>query len=108
MGLDLHFDDVRLFGAWKRCEGLATCGAVLRRLAQGMHFGHYREGGTVTAAVPLAAKLLTTRAGTGRLGVASSVRTYGLLALGAVQTLVEVADPWPQALPLAPSGPLRA
>src|SRR2546427_1830119 len=92
MGLDLHFDDVRLFGAWKRCKGRATCGAVLRRLAQVMHFGHDREGGTVTAAVPLAAKLLTTRAGIGRLGAASLVRTYGLLAFGAVQTLVEVAD----------------
>ncbi len=34
----------------------------------------------------------TTRAGTGRFGAASLVRTYGLLALGAVQTLVEVAD----------------
>jgi hypothetical protein len=57
-----------------------------------MPFGHYREGGTVPAAVPLAAKLWTTRAGTGRLGAASLVRTYGLLALGAGQTLVEVAD----------------
>src|SRR5262245_30857186 len=92
MGLDLHFDDVRLFSAWKRCKGLATGGAVLRRLAQVMHFGHYREGRTVTAAVSLAAKLLTTRAGTGRFGAASLVRTYRLLALGAIQTLVEVAD----------------
>jgi hypothetical protein len=65
---------------------------VLRRLAQVIHFGHDREGGTITAAVPLTARLLTPWAGTGRLGAASMVRTCGLLALGAVETLVEVAD----------------
>src|SRR6266581_1508575 len=57
-----------------------------------MHFGYDQQGGTITAAVTLTARLLPPRAGTGRLGTASMVRTCGLLALGAVQTLVEVAD----------------
>src|SRR6266700_7452376 len=57
-----------------------------------MHFGYDQQGGTITAAVTLTARLLPPRAGTGRLGTASMVRTCGLLALGAVQTLVQVAD----------------
>src|SRR5712692_1792583 len=58
MGLDLDFDDGGFFGTGKRCERLAACWAVFRRLAQVMHFGHHREGGAITAAVALTARLL--------------------------------------------------
>ena len=66
MGLDLDFDNARLFGAGKRQKCLTTGRAALRRLAQVVHFHHHGQGATITAAVPLTAGLLPPLASTGR------------------------------------------
>src|SRR5712691_11611448 len=92
MGLDLDFDQVGLFAAGKRHEGGPTGRAVFGCLAHVMHFCHYWQGGTITPAVSLTPRLLSPLAGTGRLGCTSTVGTRRLLALGAVQTLGQVAD----------------
>ena len=65
MGLDLDFDNARLFGAGKRQKCLTTGRAVLRRLAQVVHFRHHWQGATITAAVPLTAGLLPPLSSTG-------------------------------------------
>src|SRR5919202_3111662 len=57
-----------------------------------MHFGYHQQGRTLTAAMPLAARLLTPRARTRRLGLCRIVSTCRFLALGAVETLGQVAD----------------
>jgi hypothetical protein len=64
---------------------------VLRCVTQVMHFDHHRQGGAITATMPLHARLLPPIARTGRLGLTSSLRTGRFLALGSVEALVQVA-----------------
>src|SRR6266436_3658995 len=75
MGLDLDFDNRRLFSTRKWQESFPTGRAVFRRIAHVMHFGHHRQGGPVAAAVPLTARLLPPLAGTGWLGHTNTVGT---------------------------------
>src|SRR6267142_472238 len=92
MGLDLDFDNGRLFGTGHRPQRLTTDWAMFCRFAHVMHFGDHRQGGTITATMPRTARLLAPLAGTGRLERASTVGTRSLLALGAIQALGQVAD----------------
>src|SRR5438105_10446294 len=57
-----------------------------------MHFGHDKQDRTVTAAMALAARLLPPMARTQRLGLIRMIRACRFLALGAVETLGQVAD----------------
>src|SRR6266851_775229 len=57
-----------------------------------MHFGHDKQGRTVTAAMALAARLLPPMARTRRRRRIRIIRTCRFLALGAVETLGQVAD----------------
>ena len=82
---------VARFGTRKRRERLATLRTVFRRLAQVMHFDHHRQGGTITATMPLHARLLPPISRTGRLGLTGSLGTGRFLALGPVEALVQVA-----------------
>jgi len=57
-----------------------------------MHFRHHWQSGSVTAAMALTTGLLASLAGTERLGLPPTLGTCGLLALLAVQALLQVAD----------------
>ena len=92
MGLNLDFDHVGFFDTGKRREGLTTCRAAAHLLAQLMHFRHHWQSGSVTAAMALPTGLLASLAGTERLGLPHTLGTCGLLALLAVQALLQVAD----------------
>src|SRR6266446_807087 len=92
MGLDLHFNDGGLFDARKRGKRLTTDRTAGLPGAHVMDFGHHQQSRTVTAPMALAARLLTPRARTRWLGRIRSLRTCRFLALGAVETLSEVAD----------------
>src|SRR5713101_3715039 len=92
MGLDLHFNDGGFFGTRKRCKRLPTGRTACLRGAQVMHFGYHQQGRTLTAAMALAAGLLPPMARTRRLGRRCILRTCRFLALGAVETLGQVAD----------------
>src|SRR2546427_2869934 len=89
MSLDLHFDDIARFGTRKRREGLATLRTVLRCVTQVMHFDHHRQGGAITATMPLHARLLPPISRTGRLGLTGSLGTGRFLALGPVEARSE-------------------
>ncbi len=65
---------------------------MFRHLAHVMHFRHNRQGGALTSAMPLAARLLSPWARARRRGRIRLVRTRRVLALGAVETLGQVAD----------------
>src|SRR5437879_10518531 len=91
MGLDLHFYDGGFFGTRKRCKRLTTGWTACLRRAQVMHFGYHEQGRTLTAAMALAAGLLPPMARTRRLGRRCILRTCRFLALGAVETLDQVA-----------------
>src|SRR5229473_4984942 len=91
VGLDLHFDDIARVDTWKRCQRLATLRTVFGRLAHVMHFNDHGQHGTITAAVSLSPGLLASLSGIGRLGLAQSLGTSGLLALLPVEALGEVA-----------------
>src|SRR5437660_6386833 len=58
-----------------------------------MHFGHDKQDRTVTAAMALAARLLPPMARTQRLGLIRMIRACRFLALGAVETRGQFADP---------------
>jgi hypothetical protein len=91
VGLDLNFDDIARFDTWKWCQRLATLRTVFGRLAHVMHFNDHGQHGTITAAVSLRTGLLASLSGIGRLGLAQSLGTSGLLALLPVEALGEVA-----------------
>jgi hypothetical protein len=91
MSLDLHCDDIARFGTRKRRESLATWRTVLRCVTQVMHFAHHRQGGAITATMPLHARLLPPISRTGRLGLTGSLGTGSFLALGPVEALVQGA-----------------
>jgi hypothetical protein len=55
---------------------------VFRCVTQVMHFDHHRQGGAITATMPLHARLLPPISRTGRLGVTGSLGTGRFLALG--------------------------
>src|SRR2546425_8265480 len=57
-----------------------------------MHFGYYQQGRTLTAAMALTTGLLPPMARTRRLGRSGIIRSCRFLALGAVETLGQVAD----------------
>src|SRR6266446_6464580 len=57
-----------------------------------MHFGYHEQGRTLTAAMALAARLLPPMARTRRLGLRCLIRSCRFFALGAVETLGQVAD----------------
>src|SRR5713101_6479692 len=57
-----------------------------------MHFGYDQQGRTLTAAMALATGLLPPMARTRRLGRSCIIRICRFLALGAVETLGQVAD----------------
>src|SRR6266705_6072997 len=57
-----------------------------------MHFGSHEQGRTLTAAMALAARLLPPMARTRRLGLRCLIRSCRFFALGAVETLGQVAD----------------
>ena len=48
MGLDLDFDNARLFSPGERQERCPTGRAVLRFRTQVMHFGYHQQGRTLT------------------------------------------------------------
>src|SRR3989442_7000364 len=85
-------NDGGFFGTRKRSKRFATGRAACLRGAQVMHFGHDQQGRTVAAAMALAARLLPPLARTRRLGLSHILRTCRFLALGAVETLGQVAD----------------
>src|SRR3989442_15822600 len=85
-------NDGGFFGTRKRSKRFATGRAACLRGAHVMHFGHHQQGRTVAAAMALAARLLPPIARTRRLGLTRMIGTRGFLALGAVETLCQVAD----------------
>jgi hypothetical protein len=91
MSLDVHFDDIARFGTRKWRESLATLRTVFRCVTQVMHFDYHRQGGAITATMPLHARLLPPISRTGRLGLTGSLGTGRFLTLGPVETLVQVA-----------------
>src|SRR5215468_5203763 len=91
MSLDVHFDDIARFGTRKRRKGRATLRTVFRCVTQVMHFDHHRQGGAITAPMPLHARLLPPMARTGRRGLTGRFGTGRFLALGPVEALVQVA-----------------
>src|SRR5215813_8307208 len=92
MRLDLDFNDGGCFGGRKRAERCPTACAAFLRCAQVADFDDDRQGGTVTAAVPRTAGLLSplTRADLWRDTSLIEVRRF--FAFRPVQTLGEVAD----------------
>ena len=92
MGLDLHFNDGGFFSTRKRGKRLPTGRTACLRGAQVMHFGYHHQGRTLTAALALAARLLPPRARTRRRGLSRIIRICRFFALGAVETLGQVAD----------------
>jgi hypothetical protein len=59
MRLDLDFNDGGCFGDRKRAERFPTAGAAFLLCAQVADFDDDGQGGTVTAAVPRSARLLS-------------------------------------------------
>jgi hypothetical protein len=92
VGLDLHCDDIARFDTWKRCQRRATWRTVFGRRAHIMHGNDHGQTGTITAAVSLRTGLLASLSGRGRLGLAQSLGTRGLLALFSVEAVGEVAS----------------
>src|SRR5262249_10467504 len=91
LGLDLNFDDIARFDPWKRGQRPPTLRTGFGRPPHIMHFNHHGQHGMITAAVSVRAGLLASLAGIGRLGLAQSLGTSGLLALFPVEALGEVA-----------------
>jgi len=91
-GLDLHCNAGGFCSTRKRGNRLTTGWTACLRGAQVMHFGYDQQGRTLTAAMALATGLLPPMARTRRLGRRCSIRICRCLALGAVETLGQVAD----------------
>src|SRR4029453_3573366 len=92
MGVDLHFNNGGFFSTRKRSKRLPTGRTACLRGAQVMHFRFHQQGRTLTAAMALAPRLLTPMAKTQRLGLSPIIRPCRFLALGAVETLGQIAD----------------
>jgi hypothetical protein len=92
MRLDLDFNNGGGFGGRKRAERFPTARAAFLLCAQVSDFDDDGQGGTVTAAVPRTARLLSplTRANSWRGTSLIEVRHF--FAFRPVQTLSEVAD----------------
>src|SRR3989441_9915582 len=92
MGLDLHCNNGGVFSPRKRSKRRTTGRTACLRGAQVMHFRYHQQDRTLTAAMALAPRLLTPMARTRRLGLSHLIRPCRFLALGAVETLGQVAD----------------
>src|SRR5262245_4701440 len=92
MRLDLDFNNGGVFGSRKRAERFPTVWTAFLLWAQGADFDDDGQGGTVTAAVPQTARLLSplARAAWGR--GTSRIEGRRFFAFRPVQALGEVAD----------------